>query len=211
LTPEELLVATQTEEGLSKLAKASRLASRVSVIGLLVVIGTIVYAFYQLHILERERSVLQEEQQQLKLQTTQYRRELQITRGELGKARQALASARAAINAYHAGDFKGAIALYDQALEMNPDDAYLQNLRAYSLFRAGRIAEALAGEERSVTIDPTYAWGYFDLARFLCASSPSRMQEARRAAEKAIDLRPDLRPIMRADGEFQKVCKHQLP
>lgn len=33
----------------------------------------------------------------------------------------------------------------------------------------------------SVAADPEYAWGYFDLARFLCAASPPRLAEANQA------------------------------
>jgi tetratricopeptide (TPR) repeat protein len=99
----------------------------------------------------------------------------------------------------------------DEALSSDPDNAYVQNLRAYALFRLGRVDTALEGQRRSVAADPSYAWGYFDLARFLCAVSPPRIDEARKAAAKAIELRPDLRGRMQADGEFQKLCQHRIP
>jgi tetratricopeptide (TPR) repeat protein len=122
-----------------------------------------------------------------------------------------LSSARAAINAFHSGNLQQALQLYDEALSSDPDNAYLQNLRAYTLFRLGRTDEAIEGEKRSIEIDPNYAWGYFDLARFLCAASPTEMSAAKDAARKAILLRPDIEPTMRSDGEFQRVCRRQMP
>jgi tetratricopeptide (TPR) repeat protein len=175
------------------------------------VMAAIGYAMVQLRVIEHQRAALESETKRLRSDTEKYRSELQVLRGELAKSRAALASARAAINAFHSGRLDEAVALYDEALAADPDNAYLQNLRAYSLFRLGRINGALDGERRSVAADPTYAWGYFDLARFLCAASPPKMEEARAAAAEAIKLRPDLRLLMQSDGEFQRVCRHKIP
>jgi tetratricopeptide (TPR) repeat protein len=140
-----------------------------------------------------------------------YKNDLNTVRGDLARARSSLSAARAAINAFHAGRLTDAVTLYDEALGADPDNAYLQNLRAYALFRLGRVDAAIAGQRKSVADDPTYAWGYFDLARFLCATSPARTDDARAAAKRAIELRPGMRAIMQNDGEFQRVCRHSLP
>lgn len=169
------------------------------------------YAYMQLNRMEEQRTELEAEQHKLTEETQEYRGELEATRNQVAAARASLASARAAINAFHAGNLKEALSLYDEALSSDPDNAYLQNLRAYTLFRLGRTQAAVQGEERSVALDPNYAWGYFDLARFLCASSPTDMNEAKEAAQRALELRPDLRTVMRNDGEFQRVCRHEIP
>lgn len=120
-------------------------------------------------------------------------------------------AARAAINAFHEGRLQDAVALYDEALGSDPDNAYLQNLRAYALFRLGHVDAALEGQRRSLVSDPSYAWGYFDLARFLCATTPPQIEEAKKAAARAIELRPGMQAIMRGDGEFQRVCRGRVP
>ncbi len=74
-----------------------------------------------------------------------YRAELQVTRNQLASSRAALTSARTAINAFHSGNLQEAVRLYDEALGSDPDNPYLQNLRAYTLFRLGRIQEAVPG------------------------------------------------------------------
>jgi tetratricopeptide (TPR) repeat protein len=86
------------------------------------------------------------------------------------------------------------------------------NLRAYSLFRLGRINEAIEGQRQSVAVDPGYAWGHFDLARFLCAAgSPAQVEEAKREIDRAIELEGDpMRERMKGDGEFRRVCRATL-
>lgn len=199
------------EPALDRLGRASRRAAGVTLLGFLAVMAAFGYAYQQLRRLERQSATLKAEQAELRMETQRYQAELQTTRDQLAKERRALQSGRAAINAFHAGNLQAALSLYDDALNSDPENAYLQNLRAYTLFRLGRVQPAIDGELRSVAIDPAYAWGYLDLARFLCAASPAKMTDARRAAEKAMELRPDLRAIMQGDGEFQRVCRHEIP
>jgi len=186
------------------LGKQSRRAALISGLGFLLVMTALIYSGTHLRELENRRHELTTE-----LQAN--RDELGRTKHELEGARKALSSTRAAINAFHAGNLNQAVSLYDEALAWDPGNAYIQNLRAYSLFRLGHIGEAVEGERKSVEADPQYAWGYFDLARFLCAASPPRLEEARSAAAKAITLRPEMRDIMRGDGEFQHVCRGRVP
>jgi tetratricopeptide (TPR) repeat protein len=186
------------------LGRQSRRAALISGLGFVLVIAAFIYAAGQLRKLETKKHDLES---QLETETQQ----LEQTKRQLVNARKALSSTRAAINAFHEGDFHQAVSLYDEALAWDPGNAYIQNLRAYSLFRLHRVDEAIAGERRSIAADPQYAWGYFDLARFLCAASPPSIEEARSAAAKAIELRPEMRDVMRGDGEFQHICRGQVP
>jgi tetratricopeptide (TPR) repeat protein len=188
-----------------ELGKTSRRAALISLCGFVLVLLAIGFAVVALHSLELQRKSLRRENQTLMDDISKTRQELTGVRADLAKSRASLASARAAINAFHSGRLQDAVALYDEALTADPDNAYLQNLRAYCLFRLGRVDEAIAGQRKSLSIDPGYAWGYFDLARFLYAAKPPKTEEARKAELKAIELRPDMRSIIKSDGEFQKV------
>jgi len=203
--------AALPEEVVDQLAKSSRRAAVLSLIGFLVVLGAIGYAVFQLRTLERQRVTMQEQLVSLSAETQRTQEALATAQRDLTTARASLAAARAAINAFHAGRLADAVDLYDEALAADPDNAYLQNLRAYALFRLGRLDAAIEGQQRSLKADPDYAWGYFDLARFLCAASPSRLDEAQQAAAKAIELRSEMKEIMQRDGEFQRVCRGRLP
>ncbi len=111
---------------------------------------------------------------------------------------------QAAIRAFHRRDYETALALYDQVLLRNPENAYVLNLKAYSLFKTERIPDAIKVQKESTRVDPAYAWGFFDLARFQCAARD--FGAARQSMQRALELRSDLRAIMEGDGEFRRLC-----
>jgi tetratricopeptide (TPR) repeat protein len=194
-----------------ELGRASRRAALISILGFVLVLGAIAHAMIQLQRLQAQVDSLTAEREQLREQIQRSTTVLDSVRTALVDARRAVGASRAAINAFHAGDLELAVALYDESLMSDPSNAYIQNLRAYALFRLGRVEEAIEGQRRSIAADSSYAWGYFDLARFLCAVQPPQMENARRAAETALSLRPDLRQIMAGDGEFQRICQRRIP
>jgi len=130
-------------------------------------------------------------------------------RKEISNLREALGASRMAIAAFHQGDYSTALKYYDAALQADPGNAYLLNLRAYALFKQHRYEEAIAAETLSTKADPAYAWGYFDLARFQCAVG--KRGDARQSIKKALELRPDLRSIVQQDGEFRRLCGEIVP
>jgi tetratricopeptide (TPR) repeat protein len=180
--------------------------------GLLVLLGTVValVAFgttaYEANENARRARLQAERAQMERNLAAQQRKDLEKQISEL---RTALTASRSAIAAFHQQDYATALKFYDQALAADPDDAYLLNLRAYTLFKQHKYDDALAEELRSVRADPNYAWGYFDLARFQCALG--RRDDARDSITKALGLNPDLRDIMRGDGEFRRLCGGIVP
>jgi tetratricopeptide (TPR) repeat protein len=137
------------------------------------------------------------------------RSELQKMEEQLAKSRMAVNYVSQAINAYHARRYDAAVNLYDEALNLDPLNPYIQNLKGYSLFKAGRLDDAIATLRKSVEIDKAYAWGWFDLARAYCASG--QLGAARDAVQRAIEVRGDLKEVMRADGEFRRLCQKVVP
>lgn len=202
------MIQSDVNETVERLGRSSRLAALVSFLGLALALGALLYSMRQLYRVNAELNAQNVALEKSRKSLEDYENYANM---QLSRSRAALSSARAAINAFHSGNLEEALQLYNEALSSDPDNAYLQNLRAYTLFRLRRTDEAIEGEKRSVEIDPNYAWGYFDLARFLCAADPPEMDAAKDAARKAIQLRPDLEPTMRSDGEFQRVCRHQIP
>lgn len=187
-------------ERVEAIGRASRRAALLSALGISVVIVSMVYASVSLRRLQGQRDALNAEVRTGKMQ-------LDSLRHRLADARQAVAATRTAINAFHANNYETALQLYDEAIRGDPDNPYVHNLRAYALFKLGRVHAAIEGERKSVATDPEYAWGYLDLARFLCADTPPRYDEAKQAIQRAIELRPELRAVMNDDGEFQRLCR----
>jgi tetratricopeptide (TPR) repeat protein len=136
--------------------------------------------------------------------------ELNRLRERISHQKCALIESGIAIVAFHQREYEDAIEHYSRALACDPENAYLRDLKAYSLFRAGRLDEALADERQGVAADPSYApTGYFEIARFLCASK--KFPEAKDAISKALQLQPEFKETMRRDGEFMRLCKGLLP
>jgi tetratricopeptide (TPR) repeat protein len=122
---------------------------------------------------------------------------------------------RAGIQAYRKGRYKEAVKFYDIALEQDPSNAYVWNLKGYSLFKDGQYQQSLEALRKALQIDPNYAWGYFDFARVSCAMAKSRsekayLEEASKAIRRAIELQPDLEKKMRKDSEFMGLCGELL-
>jgi tetratricopeptide (TPR) repeat protein len=159
--------------------------------------------------LRRAQTALLARSVELERQLREMSAELQARRVQIEGLRCALQSSRSAIEAFHQRDYRTAVDLYDDALACDPDNAYLLNLKAYSLFRLGRLTDAVAEQRKSIAVDQSFAWGYFDLARFLCATGD--FDGAKTTINEAIRLRPGLAQIMRNDGEFQRLCRGNVP
>lgn len=160
-------------------------------------IGVSWFAAYKVAPLFRQTKELERELEAQKA-------ELQKVKTQLSKEREALAAGREAINAFHAGDYEGALNAYNRALELDPQNAYLLNLKGYVLFKMKRFPEAIQALNGSIEANPRYVWAYFDLARVDCASG--RLMEAQNAIKKAVDLGfPKAR--MADDLEFARVCR----
>lgn len=163
-----------------------------------VAIGVSVFAGFKVAPLFREAK-------ELEIKVKQQASELETVKAQLSKEREALAAGRDAINAFHAGNYEEALNDYDRALALDPENAYILNLKGYVLFKMKRFSDAAQALDASTKVDPQYAWAYFDLARVQCAAG--NLNEARTAIEKALNLRPELKETMANDGEFTRVCK----
>ncbi len=189
---------------IERLGRASRVSGLLMALGALVVAVALWVSYGQLRVLQDKVSSLASEAAGLQKQNADLRQEGEKMRREIGGLREALAASRYAIEAFHQRDYSTAVSFYDQALRADPNNAYLLNLKAYSLFKLKRVGEALEVQRQSLQVDPGYAWGYLDLARFQCAAGS--FDEARRSIASALEKRPSLHAIMAKDGEFQTLC-----
>lgn len=189
---------------IERLGRASQVSGLLMALGTLVVAAALWLSYAQLRALQGEVASLASEATRLQKQSNDLREDAEKMRREIGGLREALAASRYAIEAFHQRDYSTAVSLYDQALHADPNNAYLLNLKAYSLFKLKRIGEAIEVQRQSLRVDPEYAWGYFDLARFQCATG--LFDEARGSIDRAIEKRPGLQDIMAKDGEFQRLC-----
>lgn len=189
---------------LDDVGRASRKSALISAVGFVLVLAAIGYAATQLRAIERQRASVAAELASLSGEVVTLRDSVAALNGALEGARCALSSSRAAINAFHNRSYRLAVRLYDEALACDSNNAYLLNLKAYALFRLDDLDAAIVAQRRSVSAAPDYAWGHFDLARFLCASGD--LASARAEIRLAASLRPDIASIAADDGEFRSLC-----
>ena len=187
---------------LDRLESASKRSALLVFVGTLVVLGALFFSTREVQRAQARLALLRTEALSLRARNDSLR-------SQIGGLREALGASRAAITAFHQGDYATAVALYDRAIKKDSGNAYLLNLRAYALFKQHRLEDALASELLSVKADSTYAWGYFDLARFQCAMG--RRPDARLAIARARVLDTSIATIMRMDGEFRNLCGDLVP
>ena len=196
---------------LNSIERASRRSAILMALGALVVLAALWMAAAKLAevktevvALESQAKTLRVERAHLAEQTSKLQATESQLQGEVSGLRQALAASRNAIAAFHDKDYASAVELYDLALAADPGNAYLMNLKAYSLFKLGKVQDALSVQNAGIATNPDYGWGYFDLARFQCAAGDKVGAAKSLALASSKDSR--IPRLARQDGEFQRLC-----
>ncbi|MFN5856614.1 MAG: tetratricopeptide repeat protein, partial [Pseudanabaenaceae cyanobacterium] len=88
-----------------------------------------------------------------------------------------------------ANEYEEAIASYDRALEIKPDDHFAWNSRGFALFNLGRNEEAIESYDQALQIKPDdhFAWNSRGNALF----NLGRNEEAITAYDRALQIKPD--------------------
>jgi tetratricopeptide (TPR) repeat protein len=165
--------------------------------------------FEQRERLAKDIEKLREDEKEARAIVAELEQRAVALRNELKGARDATPVLTAAINAFHKRRYADAIVKYDEALRLNPGDPYIYNLKSYSQFKAGDFTGAIATLSRGLQLDPTYEWGYFDLARYQCAanSPDAALRTITDAlAERGEGVRSALKFFLSQDGEFRRLC-----
>jgi tetratricopeptide (TPR) repeat protein len=87
------------------------------------------------------------------------------------------------------GDVLGAIASFDKALEIEPDDAEAWYNRALALYNLGRIEEAATSFDKAVKLKPDDAEAWYSQGITLC--DLGQFEEAVVSFDKALEIKPD--------------------
>ncbi|MFB8795166.1 MAG: tetratricopeptide repeat protein [Microcoleus sp.] len=90
---------------------------------------------------------------------------------------------------YIKGDFEGAIASLDQALELKSDDYEFLNNRGLVLHQLGRLLEAIASFDKSLKLKPDNEAACFNLSPVM--RKLGRLEEAIASYDKALKSNPD--------------------
>jgi len=201
----------------SQLARRKRWAILLTIVPAAFAIALIAVSRYQVHIsamraTEFERRAAAASAREIKL-----RGSLQALNTQIANAQAALDKTRRAaqnlgIVLFHQGNYGAAIRAYDSALQADPENVYLINLKGYAYFKLHDFSRATATQELAINKSPEFAHAYFDLARTQCANGD--FTRARQTAETALEkFGAGMHSEMAADGEFIRLCKpilHEL-
>ena len=154
-------------------------------------------------------AALDEEESRARVRIAELQARTTELTNSLEGARKATPILTTAINAFHRGEYSVAVRHYDEALRFNPGDPYIYNLKSYSQFKGGDLAGAASTLARGLELDPTYDWGYFDLARYQCAAGSP--QAALSTIKQALNVRGEpvragIKFFSANDGEFRRLC-----
>jgi cytochrome c-type biogenesis protein CcmH/NrfG len=160
--------------------------------------------FYSVQRAQQQAEDALHQAQASRLQTLRFQEQLRELEQSLSNSREAVQYVTQGINLYHSGNYRAAVKAYDAALQLDPKNPYILDLKGYSLFKQKDFTNAISALQSSVTLQPDYAWGYFDLARVYCAEK--QFDLASQSIKSAVQIRPELKDYMAKDGEFLRLC-----
>ncbi|MDJ0565532.1 MAG: CHAT domain-containing tetratricopeptide repeat protein, partial [Microcystis sp. M49629_WE12] len=88
------------------------------------------------------------------------------------------------------GDFIGAIASWDRALEIKPDYHEAWYNRGVALANLGRFEQAIASYDRALEIKPDYHEAWYN--RGVALANLGRLEQAIASYDRALEIKPDL-------------------
>jgi len=199
--------SNHSEGELEKFRNHARAGAIMTVVGASIVTGSLIYSSFQFAALQKEKA--QQERQlnaaraelsTLRAQVVQTQKALSDMQAQSRKVREAFTYLQLGIKKFFGRDFNGALPYYEKAIEVNPTNPVLFDLKGYSLLRAGRTHDAVAALEHAITLDPGYVWGHYNLA--LAYWAEGEKDQAVGEVRKAIEIDPALRKQIREDGQF---------
>lgn len=162
---------------------------------LTVVILLAVWALWQPQALKTKTQELSGEQKAVEEQ----KQSLDSMRTELARS-TASELVRIGVTHYNARNYAAAISAYDRAIELDPANAVIYDLRGYSLLRGGNLPRALESLNRSIELDPKYIWSHYDLALAYWATGDT--SSAIEQVRKVLELDPKFKETIRNDAQF---------
>lgn len=197
---------------LGHFARHARAGAVMTLVGALIVAGSLVYSGRQLAVLQSERTARETELSNLRHQLkeitesrAQAQAELEHVHAQVRSTRESLTSLQPCLTLFFARSYLGAVECYDKAISIdpaNPVNYVLYDLKGYSLLRAGQKEDSVKALEKSVLLAPDYVWGHYNLA--LAYWATQRHDLAILEVEKVLSIDPSFGDIIRRDGQFNK-------
>jgi tetratricopeptide (TPR) repeat protein len=169
-------------------------------VGLPLIVGLAltVWTFWQAQNLKTVTQELQSAQQSIAIQ----KQEFESAKAQLSRVNAASEQIRLGVSQFYSKNYTAAIAAYDKALELDPTNAVVFDLKGYCLFKAGDSQEAVEVLKQAIALDAKYIWARYDLALAYWAGGDTSSAIAE--VKKVVASDPTFRDIIKTDAQFNK-------
>jgi tetratricopeptide (TPR) repeat protein len=183
----------------TKLPTSVRVLARIQLPIAILAIAVSIYVGIEIKPLLQQRQELKQDVQQLK-------QDIQQNEARLKNLREVIGLVGDGRTDSFNEQYDQALKAFNKALDLDPQNAYILNLKGYALFKLGNFKDALNTFQSAVTVDPNYAWSYVDLALTYCAIG--NYDEASKNFTKATELDSNLNQQLRGNNEeFERICR----
>ena len=197
----------QVKESLATLRFQSTASLVIVLIAASLFAFTLYYSASRLTPLEKEMAILtskleitQTDLQEAQAALQQAHKELVEIQEKTKKARSSFVFVQLGLREFFVKDYESAVKFYDKAIDQDPLNPILFDLRGYALLRGDRVNEAIASLEKSVSLSPDYVWGHYNLALAYGKLNDPRALEQ---IKTVLKLDPSMRDTIRNDGQFR--------
>jgi tetratricopeptide (TPR) repeat protein len=169
-------------------------------VGLPLIVGLAltVFAFWQAQNLKLITQTLESSQQEVVTQ----KQGLESAKAQLSRVNAANDQIRLGVSQFYSKNYSAAIAAYDKAIELDPTNAVVFDLKGYSLLRTGDSQGAIDVLKQAIAIDRKYLWAHYDLALAYWAVGDT--SSAVGEVKQLIALDSTFREVIRTDAQFGK-------
>ena len=169
-------------------------------VGLPLIVGLAltVWTFWQAQNLKLITQTLQSAQQAAMTQ----KMELESARAQLSRVNAAGNQIRRGVSQFYSKNYSAAIAAYDKAIELDPTNAVVFDLKGYCLLKTGDTQKAIDVLKQAIVIDRKYLWAHYDLA--LAYWTGGDTSSAVAEVKQLIALDPTFRDVIKTDAQFGK-------
>ena len=115
---------------------------------------------------------------------------------------------RIGLDNFYSKRYDLAIKEYDEALKLDPENFVLYDLKGYSQMRLRRFEEAILSLNKSVSLNPNYGWGYYNLALAYWANGSK--DNSRTALMELLKVSPEMKTTVLNDWQFAEIIKDEL-